>query len=221
MNGDIFFPTDGTSIQRSDGSAWSPWGPIFPLTDPALQTFAWVNQGGASYDTSKGGLTLIAPAASGQNNRILKRAAPATPYTITVGFIATMGPASGDPEVGVCFRESGSGKLHTFHLQEDGSSYGSINSTKYTNATTWSANYSTNSDYGRYLRLGGGPLNWFRIADDGANRICSWSNDGQNFLTYHTIGRTDFLTADEVGIFANSGQTTYDTYMNVLSFQVA
>lgn len=218
MNGDLFLPTDGLTLQRSDGTNWYPWGPIFPLTDPALQTFAWVNQGGASVDTSKGGLVLTAPAASSQNFRVYKMAAPATPYKITVGFMVTWGVISGDPQVGLCFRESGSGKLHTWHLQNDGSAEYAI-SQKQNSATAWNSNYSVLTGYNRIASHSG--LSWLRIADDGTNRICSYSSDGQNWIAYHTVGRTDYITADEVGICAASNQTTYPTIMNVLSYKVS
>ena len=49
---------------------------------------------------------------------------------------------------------------------------------------------------------------WFQIADDNTNRICSISQDGQNFDTFHSVGRTDFLTADQIGICLRSQTTT-------------
>jgi len=219
LNGDIFLPTDGFNIQRSDGTNWSGWGPVFPLTDPTLQSLAWVNQGGASVDTSRGSLILTAPAASGLNQRIYKRSAPSTPYTLTVGFMLTWGIISGDPQAGLCFRESGSGKLHTWHIQNDGTVDYAI-SQKQNSPTSWSANYSTLTGFQR-CGAGRGPIIWLKIQDNGTNRICSYSADGVNWIDFHSVGRTDFITADEIGIFAGSAQTTYPTIMNVVSMKVS
>jgi hypothetical protein len=79
---------------------------------------------------------------------------------------------------------SGDGSLH-------------MGSRKYTNATTYSADYALISAISRVSPL----VLWLRIADNGTNRICSFSMDGENFIDFHSIGRTDFLTADEVGFF--------------------
>jgi hypothetical protein len=62
---------------------------------------------------------------------------------------------------------------------------------------------------------------FFRIADDGANRISSISTDGINFRVIHTVARTDFLTADQVGFFVNCQETTWDAGMTLLSWKEA
>jgi len=48
---------------------------------------------------------------------------------------------------------------------------------------------------------------FFRIEDDNTNRISSFSFDGQNFLVAHSVGRTDYITADEIGIAINTAAT--------------
>src|SRR5205823_4326526 len=69
---------------RYSGSAWVPFGPLFPLADPNLQTFAWVNQGAATVSNTYGGIFVSCATNSGSHGiRIRKKAAPATPYTIT------------------------------------------------------------------------------------------------------------------------------------------
>jgi len=62
------------------------------------------------------------------------------------------------------------------------------------------------------------PCLWFRITDDGTNRICHVSGDGQHFITIHSVGRTDFLTADEV-FFGVVGTTNFANRTLLLSWK--
>jgi hypothetical protein len=97
---------------------------------------------------------------------------------------------------GMAFRQSSDGKLHLFWILEVAGSSSYLISTKYSSPTAFSADY-------QLLRIVNHPR-WWRIADNGVNRICSISGDGQNWLQVHSIGRTDYLTADRVGIVTSS-----------------
>lgn len=207
--GDLYVPNDGLSVYRWSGSAWVPWGPVFPFADPALQTFSWVNQGAASVATAAGGVYLLAPAASGDNLRIRKKAAPATPYTITGCFLFR--PQAITAMVGLCFRQSSDGKLHILECLQ--AANGTIESAKWGGPTSFSAVYVSQTG----LAVAG--LLWLRIADDGSSRICSTSPDGQNWQALHTVGRTDYLTADEVGFLANSNSASFDAATTLLSWK--
>lgn len=189
---------------RYSGSVWVPEGPIFQLTDPNLQTFAWVNQGSATVANTYGGIYLEGPSAGGSwDAKIRKKAAPSTPYKITACFLLTQ-DCTVSTNVGwggLLFRESSSGKCHGLGWEY------TMNSTsvtllieKLTNPTTFSAAYVLTA--GTYILAGPGPF-WARIQDTGTNRLCDISADGVNWINLHTIGRTDFLTADEVGFFVN------------------
>jgi hypothetical protein len=207
-SGDLFLPSDGVSIYRDSGSAWVPWGPKFPCAEPVNGDFSWVNQGGASVDATYGGIYLQAPAgAAAANLRVRVKTAPSTPYTITAWVIPHLYAYIG-PKCGLTFRESSSGKLHILSLVGIPWTFGS---SKYTNATTFSADYAT-------LIVRRIQLLCLRIADDGANRICSWSVDGQHFFQLHSVGRTDFLTADQVGFFVDSFHATLPAGMTLLSW---
>jgi hypothetical protein len=215
-SGDLFLPTDGYSLQRSDGANWYPWGPIFPLTDPTTKSFSWTNQGSASVDSSKGSIFLRAPAASGTHLRIQSYTLTA-PWTIVAGFIPQLMPISGDPICGVCYRDSSGGKLSTVAIYTDGSDmYLSLQ--KYSDANTWNSNYLSVAKFQAFLC--GGPIMWVKLNDDGTtNRTTSVSKDGQNWTQVHQVGRTDYFTADSAGFFATSSQTTYDVGMNLLSWK--
>lgn len=207
-SGDLDLYNNSFSVVRYSGSAWVPWGPLFPLTDPSLASIStWVNQGGASVSTTNGGILLSAPAAAGDNIRLRVKTAPATPYKITAmlkGFGAVNAA-----NVGLAFRESGSGKIALAML--GGAFTGKLTSAPalasitFTNPTTFNAVYVSNNFPEFPLQM---PPAFLRIEDDGTNRIISISSDGINFMAYHTVIRTDFLTADQVGFFVNSVSST-------------
>jgi Collagen triple helix repeat (20 copies) len=210
-DGNLFLPSNGFDIERDTGAAWVPWGPLYPLTAPVDGDFAWINQGGASVDTTKGGIYLEVPAGAGENNRIRKKAAPATPYTITAGFIPNMAILN-SATIGIGFRQSSDGKLVILGLQSSGNVLPFLVE-KYNSPT------SVNSVYINNAVIPGGNMMWLQISDDGANRICRFSMDGQHFLQIHSVGRTDFLTADEVFFFVNAINATYATGMTLISWK--
>jgi len=212
QEGRIFLPSDGISIERDTGAAWVPWGPLFPFTAPVDGDFAWINQDTASVSATNGGIFLLAPKTAGVNLRIRKKAAPAVPYTITMAMLPL---ATGQSflRMGLLFRQSADGKLHSNGIQF-GTTINQLISEKWTDHHSYSAAYVSTTFNTVHNGL------WFlRIADDNTNRIISFSADGQNFRTLHTVGRTDFLTADEVGFFIDTNQATIDGGMTVISWK--
>lgn len=211
--GDLYLPNNGFQIYRPNGSSAIPWGPIFPFTAPVDGDFAWINQGGASVTTTNGGIYLAGPAGAGNNLRIRKKAAPSAPYKIEAAFLPNSYPID-NTCMGLLFRNSGAGTIamiRLVHVATDGGFV--IYISKWTNATTFSANYA-------------GPFRWhnpgiiyFRIQDDNTNRISEVSGDGQNWITLHSVGRTDFLTADEVGFGVESFNATGPANMTLLHWK--
>lgn len=212
--GDLYLPNNGFYVKRYSGSAWAPWGPVFPMTPPVDGDFAWVNQGGASVDTTNGGIYLLGPATSGDSIRARVKTAPSTPYTITAAILPAR-PNINFIAVGMCFRQSSDGKIVTFAYVHNTSSQTthSLNPQSFTNATTFSANYATSMGWTHAGVL------WLQISDDGSNRICRVSQDGQHWLQVHSVGRTDFLTADQVGFYVNAVQATWPVGMTLLSWR--
>lgn len=218
--GRLFLPNNGFYIERDSGSAWVPWGPIFPMTPPVDGDFAWVNQGSATVSTTNGGIALVAQAAAGNSMKIRKKAAPATPYTITIAFIPNMigTPGTDAPGMGLLFRQSSDGKIVTCNTVITSAVANAastvVRTQKYNSATSFSANYVS------YAYQPGGIV-WLRITDNGVNRISSISFDGVNFLDFHTVGRTDFLTADEVGFWVDANNANNAVVMQLLSWKEA
>jgi hypothetical protein len=205
--GRLFLPTDAYEIQRDNGVSWDSWGPIFKLTPPVDTDFFWINQGTATA-TTIGGTYLLAQAASGSNIKIRAKLVTA-PYTITIEIEPNIYGVT-NAGIGMTFADS-SNKLHTCLLQHTGAVL-QIYSAKWNSPTSFSASYP-----GSPIALQRCPR-FLRLADDNANRIISWSNDGQNFQVFHTIGRTDFLTADRVGFFANADNPTVAAGVTVISW---
>lgn len=173
---------------------------IYPdFVTPIDGDFAWINQGAASVIVNaNGGIDLEAPASAGANLRIRKKAAPATPYTITAAFIIRS-RLNDFQKGGLCWRQSSDGKviIHSFFVGNAFSGDCGVTCQDYTNPTTFSAvNISIDT-----MPFG---VQFLRITDDGTNRIVSWSTDGYNFVTLLSELRTTFLTADEVGFFCDN-----------------
>jgi hypothetical protein len=64
-----------------------------------------------------------------------------------------------------------------------------------------------------------GPLIWLRIADNGTNRIVSFSVDGVLWTALHTVGRTDFITPNQVGFYVNAANATWGIGMFLVHWE--
>jgi hypothetical protein len=158
-------------------------------------------------------LSLLAPAGSGNNARILKKSAPSTPYTITV--VLTAGNHAVNYNFGgVCFRQSSDGKLVLWGVMNS-----TLISYKYSDPSTYNSTY-TLSPATSPAGMANRPI-VLRIEDDGTNRKLYWSPDGITFLQMHSVGRTDYLTADEVGIVADSNNSTHPCVVTLYSWEQA
>lgn len=229
VDGDLYFPNDSFMVQRFNGTIWVPWGPISPMREPINGDFAWINQGTASVDVTNGGVLLSAPAAAGDSIRIRKKAAPATPYTITAYVRPLLGKITGSGATyGIGFRQSSDGKLHLLLMHQ--SDQGELLSIKFTNPTTFSAVYA-GGQCGQAIAVAGFgpiqttfnvrmqfPINWLRISDTGVNRVVSFSPDGIEWVQFHSIGRTDFITADEVVFCVNVADAAVASKTRLLSW---
>lgn len=210
--GQLHLPNDAIYESRYNGSAWDRWGPVWKCTEPALGDFSWVNQGSATADTSHGGIIICAPAHSGDDLKILEQSAPSTPYTIDAKFFVS-GCLANYFNAGLVFRQSSDGKLATFGVGF--STNLRMCSVKWSNATTWTADYAAYTIYNPFT------LFHFTLADNGTNRICSMSGNGYSPVTYHSVSRTDYLTADQVGFFADSANAAYPCYIHLIHWKVS
>lgn len=215
-DGDLYFATDAPFVSRDKGSGngYSHWGPLMLLEPPpAVSNWTWVNQGGATATDGPGGIVLATPTGTGSSLRVLKKSAPAAPYTITVGFIPNIIGQS-YLRGGVGWRQSSDGKI--IYIGVGFALSSKIEIYKFTNATTYAGATYLSADYVPY-----GPIVWIQFLDDNTNRIVKISNDGINFIQIHSVGRTDFLTADEICLIADTNNSTYAGTINYLHWKQA
>jgi len=187
------------------------------IVAPINGDFAWVNQGTSTIRDDVTSVVLTGGATGAGANVVARvKTAPAAPYVITVRMVANM-IMKPFQSYGLCFRDSASGKLAILDILAADAGLQTLiaRSTKFTNATTFSADYTATNHVPGFTR-------WLRIADDNVNRICSISSDGVDFQTIHSVGRTDFLTANQVGFVVgteNSGVPNFAPIVRVTSWR--
>lgn len=211
--GDADLYTNSVYLSRYSGSAWVPWGPIYPCVQPINADYSWVNQGTASVDTTNGGIFLLGPATAGVNLRIRDKAAPSTPYTITGLFLPRF-VAADYHQCGLLFRESGSGEVITFGLIHETGSW-RLAVTRWNSATSHNSNVHQLDidDIPRPLML--------QIEDDGTDFFYRWSTDGQHWLQVYTEANNLFLTSNRVGFFVNDQTNARDVATLLMSWAEA
>ena len=223
-DGDFYQANDSAIYSIHSGGNWIDYYQGHPITVPVSGNYAWINQGGASVATVGGMNKLIAPSGGGSNNMaIRKKAAPSTPYTVVGKFLVGQFLAQNYHQFGLCFRESSSSKLVVNQVSNDVSGALAIVSNKMTNETTFSGAYAgsvTNfKQYGAVVVPGS--LLTLAISDDGStNRKCGVSFDcGLTYYSFDSETRTDFLTANEVGFWAQSGGAANACVIYLLSWE--
>lgn len=175
------------------------------FTDPAAQSWTNLNHGSGTYDkTSNRTLKIYEVGTGAFNVRGWYKTAPSTPYTITA-YIESYSYSANVILSCLFFRESATGEIVTFGYNLNATTP-ILTTTNWNSATSFSANANlTNS----FLQP-----KWLRIADNGTNRITSVSLDGIYWIDIYTVGRTSFLTADQVGfgVVLNAGNAACICY---------
>lgn len=205
-----YFCTDCDSIYKSDGSAWKKiriGGTITTnVGEPPSTSLTTSTLGSATFTSDKDGRLLTCPSASGDNWRIeYTTLSPTSNYTATA-YLDLHAVDGNYQNYGLVVLNSGSGSLIKF-----GPGYSSgwnVGSTKYTNVTTFSADYSNKPP----SNMSGNRMpNWFRIRDDATNRYYEYSFNGIDWILNNSTTRTDFITPDRIGWGANNsgGNTIY------------
>lgn len=188
--------------------------PYNNFTAPPTSSWSWLTtQGSASVaQNSDGEILLTVPGVSGDNIRMYGRSLVASSnYTVTMYLDPTY-PAQDSIFAGMAVRESSSGKIVTWG-PGNASSVVHIATIKWTNATTYSADYSRIVTNRYHLTP-----KWYRVRDDATNRYYEWSHNGTTWQTHTSALRTDFLTPDQVGICINHNNGSGTAYLNMRSY---
>lgn len=213
----LYLPTDAGVVRIDDGSVVKSFGRgIDRLYRPVPGDFSWFNQGTASLSTSSGFHRISYPAHSGDSLAIQEKSIPATPYSVTVCYDATMILAD-FLQCGLCLRESGTSKIRTFgHDSTAGGGY--LASNNWTNATTFSA---TNFAYLAREVMAGAELLWFKIRLDGTNvDLYVGSRRNNLYLIESRAKNYHFTTApDKIGMYANVNNATYGAVGSFYSWE--
>jgi hypothetical protein len=216
--GNLYYPTDGTGFIhfRDNGSTMEPWYGARKLTSPPTTGWTWDNQSTATVTSTNEGLRFSVPAAAGQNCRVYYRTAPATPYTITAAFVPDV---MFDNYMGfsLLFRENSSTKMQALELYHDTSAQSTTNIAP----IKWNSPTSAVGSYVTFSYIPMNPVVWMRITDNGTNRLSYLSNTGVDWSLIHSVGRTDFLTADQVGIEVHSENSTSPYGATLIHWEVS
>jgi hypothetical protein len=211
-SGVTFSGTTTSLTITASGSA----GSLYPApTIPVDGDFAWITQDGASTTVNgNGGISLTKPAHSGLSVAIRKKAAPATPYTLTAALFGNMLSANFQ-DGGLCLRDATGGKFILFGFRRDSGNIPLLVIQRYNSATSFSATAAS---------LSAGPpggLWWLRVLDDGTNRKYSYSMDGYSFVQVLSETRVTFTTTDEIGFCVSEQTNVYAMGLTVISFATA
>lgn len=189
------------------GGGGGGWATLYSLTAPVLSDFALVNAGSSTLTQSGSGLYLKGVPGTGIQFRIAKKAIPSAPYTVTIGFQPlALNTANGDAlDFGMILRESSSGKLVAFGDQsvQNGNTTRYVTKLATPNGPTYT-NYTAIAQNLSFLSH----IHWMQIHDNGTNRICKYSVNGIDFEQFHSVGRTDYITPDEIGFYITCGSST-------------
>lgn len=169
--------------------------------------WSWVNQGSATAAVAQSCVKLVHPAAGGSGTdwAMVFQTMPGTPWEVTAKlWVNPSTVGSTFLFAGLVLRDSGSGKLISFHVDNAGG----LNGAHYTNPTTYAGTNAfssiTSSTYPfadiTASRQGLVPY-YLRIQDNGTSFVWQFSSNGIVWTTCGTEGRTAFLAApDQVGI---------------------
>lgn len=204
-----FFTNSFYSFARWNGSSWDHFYNGQKVTPPVDGDYSWVNQGSATTDTTYGGVVLYGPSSGSVNIRARVKTAPSAPYTIRAIF-KLIGGSAADASAGICLRDSGTGKIIIINRRI---SDGTYRVDKYDSATAFNLGYSVTG-----LNTHSSDTD-IKLVDNNTNRLSSAEANGIAAIQFHSVGRTDFLTADQIGYYVNT-YNSVDIYMMLISFEV-
>lgn len=196
VTGDLFVPTDSFyDIIRFNGTSWDHMRTGKLMTPPDNSLYNWDNQGTATVTTTFGGIIGFSTPAPAGSITVRHKIVPSTPYTLTVAFLAQY-PQTNFAQVGVCWRESSSGKLAACGVAY--SNQWVMRFPKFNTSTSYNSDYTTIPIPPTVVH---GSVIWMQLVDDNTTRSCRVSANGTTWTTVHSIGRTDFLTPNQIGFY--------------------
>lgn len=227
-SGRIYVATDDDYFFQDNGSTWSAFGPHMALTPPpaAWTGYTWTNQGGGTLTArTNGSSTFSCASQNGDNLRMFLKNYPGTPWTITAGCITSTYGQNNNNRCGLCIYDGTKVVDWSFYSNNaaDGVAGPCFIAGKWTNVTTYSANYTLNTGYNILSTPLMSPMIFLRLQDTGSLRVFSISNDGLNYMTVLSQANNDFIASPtKLGFYVNSnnnagsGTTMYMTVLHLV-----
>jgi hypothetical protein len=190
--------TGGYDFARWNGSAWQWFSRGILNTIPPDVSSGWtaINSSTETFTSTDGYLRLDIPANATDSARARVRTATVSPpYDFRVRMSMKIGEVN-YAYAGLVLRQSSNGKLYTL-----GPGNGVV---QHIEAIYWINPTTVGGGRGSFVWTTGGDM-WLRVVDDTTNRIVYTSHDGKNWdIHLPATARTTDLTADQVGVFADS-----------------
>lgn len=189
--------TDIDSVYYDNGTSWDLLhiaGGVGGV-EPPSSGWSWVNQGTATVAADKGGRLLTMPSAAANMRMEVRTLASAINYTATCYVESAI--YSGDSSyAGMILRNSGSGNFVLFMCGYEASPGGTTLA-----SVKWSSPAAGIADYRKQGpgMLANGAPRWLRVRDNGTTRFLEYSYNGVDWIEHFSVGRTDYLTPDQVG----------------------
>lgn len=211
--GRLWYTTDASPIglYRDNGSAWvqvadepggggggaTPMHLGLELTAPPTTGWSWVNQASSTIATIEGAEALNAQSGgSAQQLSLRVRTLPTAPFYLVALLVPTLQHADAGA-VGICVRESSSGKITALQLQHN--TEPALNVKTYTDETTWLGTVATDQP------VPFGPI-WLRIqryTSFGGGWAYDYSYDGRLWFGGWSQTPTEHGTPNQIGFHAN------------------
>lgn len=197
--------------------AYAADGHVF--TNPVDNSISWtdLNQASGTFteDTTYRRLHIVGDGNATRQVRGWYTASPTVPYSLRLYIGGWSQEVAAGSFLGVGFRQDSTTELVVLEIASNTASGSLVFALgKWNSPTSFNSNYIAGTD----IHL---LPNWIKLEDDNTNRIISVSWDGIAWTVLHTIGRTDFLTADGIffGCVPNTN-ATYDFNASLLSYEV-
>jgi len=195
--GDIWFCSDALYYDYFiwTGVKWQAYIHGKPVNIPS-RDFRWTPYSGGNIDLS------VPYISSGR--RVINNINYSTPAWAVGAFIPIWGRTQYQ-DFSVNIRSSSAGtnvSISVSSYNNAGIGVPQMYASKYNSSWGWIETYQIEQCSSYFL---GTDLVWLRMYDNGTTRYSQFSADGINWQTFHSIGRTDYLTGNQFGFTLNGG----------------
>ena len=190
-SGLIYLPSDADLFTRDNGSTLDYYAPLKKFTPPVLGDFTWLSQGSSTAVSTFGGIKVSVPAdaSAGVNLRVLHKS-KTPPYKVTGYFIFNQSSQSFQ-SCGMGFYDPTGGRLVSMHFIVFDYDFSYVEVCRWANTTTF-----TSAPAYSFLNSAGIAIGWMQVEHDSTNLIFRISNNGVDWITVYSEGKTAYLAND-------------------------